>query len=554
LQRTIVILFCAISLCGIASAQQLNSFNGSLRYQYEYQDYSSDVSHSSGSTHSPMFNLGTSGSVLSPDLLAFDLSTSLTLSSSNFKSSGNDFSSKTFGWNYYNIGLSILPILPFGTTLRLTDGITQSSLNATRRGTDESRFRRQEQDLRIMTHEIPFLPSISFNIARSHQWSLSAPIPTDQVGTNYGFNLSSGGNDGSVSVNGSISDNTERYSGTNSRFTIMGLHGRRTLADLQNLNYDVNYNRTGDATSIIGSALYSNFSQNQYHYYTTLSANSSSGTFYQSFVSSLSQSLQYIQNDYLRYNVGVNGSIGRNTTTGINGSSTDNLGGGTSFSVQHSRNLKSFAISNGLSLGYGAEKSTDLQSNFSTGVSNGISTSVGSYQFAANHSISYGHSTGEVGRNSVDNNANLNIAGSAWYNFQTQLLISYQSNISSGNLAGFGNHRQAQTQWSITSPMEYYVIPFTVAANGGASWYFGEITGQSFNWSVSFNSPQFFARSLSLEYHLTVAYDPTYRKESVSHTVGSHYQWRAIAAELRFVSYRLVDRRSDLWLTLSRPF
>jgi hypothetical protein len=212
------------------------------------------------------------------------------------------------------------------------------------------------------------------------------------------------------------------------------------------------------------------------------------------------------------------------------------------------------SISNGLSFGYGIAKSTDLQKTFSSGFSNSISTSLGSYQVSVNHSLSYGHLSGDLRRGWVNNTADLNLHGAAWHNIESQFLLGYQSDIYSGDLTGYANHRQVRLQWSINSPMMYYYIPFTIAANGGASWLLGETVGRTFNWSGAFVSPQFFLRNLTFQYQISRAYDPTYQRQSITHTIDSHYQWRAIALELRFVHYQLVNSRSDFWITISRPF
>ena len=542
-------------VCRIGSAQGLRSVNGELRYEYQYQDFSNGVNHTTASTQSPMLNLGTSGSLINPAILSFDLHTNLNLSSTNSQFADNTLSTKSFSWNYYDLGLSLLRNLPVSTSLRLTDGITQTSSSTPQYDREGNHMRKQDQVLRMMTQEIPYLPSTSFSIFRTHQWSLNPAIPLDQLGTSYALSLSSGGKGGSVSVSGSYSESSERYTGLTTRFYNVLLHGMRNLADLQSLNYDINYNRYADATNINAMASYNNATDKQLHYTTTLSSHNNSGPTYQSLLSSISQSVQYIQNDNFRYSLGMTGNLGRNEYTINNGSNADNIGASGSFSIQHNRGYKSIGISNGLSFGYGYTKYLDHQSTFSTSFSNGLTAPLGPYQLAFAHSISYGQLNDNINRKWVNNSASLNVSGTAFNKYLMQINTSYESEINSGDLEGYGNSRQIQTQWFINSPMYYFTnFQFNVGLSGGESWYYGNREGQLSTWSGNFSCTQSYIRNLTFAYSFVRSYNPIYNEQSTAHSVDIGYRWRAIAMQVRYENYQLDNNRNNFWFMVSRPF
>ncbi|MFI5253437.1 MAG: hypothetical protein ACHQQQ_13515 [Bacteroidota bacterium] len=554
MKSIVVILVCMVVLGRFGFAQQLNTLNGELRYQYQYQSNTSAGSTSTTSTQSPMLKLATTGSVLDPSFISFNIQTALNLSNSTSKALQYTLSSKSFAWDYYDVGLSILQNMPVTTYLRLDDGMTQSYSSTPQYDRGGYMLRKQQQNLRVTSRQIPSLPSVSLTIDRTHQWSLNAPSPVDQLGTSYSMNLTSGGKGGSFSVGGTMSESSERFTGFSTKYYTLMAHGMRSFTDQQSLNYDINYNRYAEITNINGMASYLNVADKQFHYTTTLNCHDNTGPTYQSLLSNLSQSIQYIQNENFRYNLGLSGNYGQSQSLTGDASSADNIGGNASFSIQHSSSIKAIGISNGLSFGYGLMKYLNRQQTFTSAFSNGISSFIGNYQLSANHSLSYGQLSDDARRNWVSNNFNLNISGETFYNFQMQVLADYQSDIYSGDLQGYGNHKGMQMQWSTTSPLLYYYIPFVIGASGGENWFFEGTVGRTFNWSVSFTSTQFFFRNLTLTYRLNRIFDPNYDRQSINHSLASQYQWRAIALEIRFDNYQLENNRNDFWFTLSRPF
>src|ERR1051326_5288835 len=126
LKRAVTILFFTALLHPFGFAQGLQTINGEVRYQYQYQDYSTDGSHVTVSTHNPMLNLRSSGSVVDPTVLLFDLRTFFSLNNSIANSAQNSFINNQFSWNYYTLGLNFFKTMPVGTTLSLSDGITRT--------------------------------------------------------------------------------------------------------------------------------------------------------------------------------------------------------------------------------------------------------------------------------------------------------------------------------------------------------------------------------------------------------------------------------------------
>ncbi len=544
---------CAAVLRLAGWSQELKTLNGILRYEYQYQDFSSGGTHTTASTQSPMLDLGATGSLVDPEIISFDLHTTLNLSNSSSRLSEYTLSTKSFSWNYYDLGLSVFRDLPITTLIRLTDGITQSFSSSPQANWQGQQFRKQQQNLSFSTHDIPFLPSTSFIVYRAHQWSLGSGAPVDQTSTSYSMNLSSGGKGGSVSVSGTMSDNNDIYSAADSKYYNVVVHGMRSLADMQNLNYDVNYSRYAELTTVSGLASYVDAASKEFHLSTTLSSHQNSGPSYQSLLSNLSQSVLYIQNDHFRYFFSAGGNYGRNEYASGVGSG-DNSGGSASFSAQHTDSYKSIGISNGLNFGYGIMDYLQQQATFTGGLSNSFSTNFSSYQLSVGHSISYGQVSDDIHRQSVTNSANANITGYTVYNIQGQCMINYQSDVYSGDLEGYGNHKGVQLQWALSSPMMSVVVPFTLGVSGGNNWFYEGLVSRTYNWTASFTSPQFFVRNLSFLYRLIRTFDPDYDRASINHSISSQYRWRAIAIEIRFENYQLYNNRSNFWISFSRPF
>jgi hypothetical protein len=542
-----------VSLWRFGFAQGVQTLNGDIRYQYQYQDYTSNGSHMTVSTQSPMLNLAATGSLVNPAILSFDLRTFLSLNSSSGAAPLYSFNSKQFSWNYYTLGLSILKDLPLTTTISLSDGITQSSSSSSQFETEVRQLRRQSQSFRVMTHAISFLPSMNFAIDRSHQWSLNAESPIDQQATSYSMNLASGGHGGFVNVSGSLTENAERYSGSYTKSYALTVNGTRTLADQQVLNYDINYNRLGDITNLNGLASYTNSSSKELHYTTTLNSRYNATSTYQSRLSNLSQSIQYIQNENLRYGLSLGGAVGR-TEYPIARTDEDNSSLSSGLSVQHTRSFSGFGLSNSLSMGYGLSNYRDRQQTLSAGFANSLRTHVGTFDISTGQTFAYGQVKDNVKQNSVSNGVNLNVEGIAWYDFRSQLIVEYQSDNYSGDLQGFGNQQQIHLQWSLGSPQMYFVIPFTVAASGGETWYLRGVIGRAFTWEGSFISRQFFVRDLSFMYRHSRVYDAGFNRESVTHSIEMQYQLRAIAINVRYQNYQLLNTQNMFWLTVTRPF
>ncbi len=554
MKRVVIILFATGLVWSFGSAQGLTSLSGDFRYQYQYQDFTSAGVHAITSSNNPMLDLSALGSIIDPTFVTFNLHTALTLATSTSSSSQFTLSSKSFAWNFYDLSLSILQNFPVTTSLRFSDGITESYSSTAQQDMGGTMWRKQEQSLQMVSHQVPFLPNTSLSIYRTHQWSLSTDSPVDQLNTNYSINFSSGGRGGSVSVSGTMSESSERYSGLSSRFYTLLFYGVRNFADLQTLNYDINYNWYEDVANIRGTASYVNASDKEFHYSSTLSTLSNTSPTYQSNLVNLSQSIQYIQNDNFRYILGLNGNYGHDASLGSNGYDVDNTGGSANFSVQHTSGFKNITISNGLGFGYGMTQSIERQTSFSSSLSNSIQSIIDSYQVSAGQSISYNRLKDDINRSSVSNDLNLNFSGATLYNFQTQILLEYQSDVYFGDLQGYGNGGGTHLHWSLNTPMIYYIIPFTAGVEGGENWLFGGLVGRTYSWSANFRSIQFFVRNLTFMYSLNRVFDPNYDRESINHSVEMRYQFRAITMELTYQSYQLVNSQSSLWFSISRPF
>jgi hypothetical protein len=556
LKRAAEILFCTLLLSCAASAQLLSAINGELRYQYQYQDYVSAGLHTITSTQSPMLRLGGSGALINPSLVSFDLQSLIFLTSSNARVSQYSLSSKSFTWDYYNVAFTILPGSPVTTSLQLNDGITKSSSSSAFSDFGEDKLRRQQINLMMMTHQIPFLPTIRLSIFRTHQWTQNADRPVNEINTNYAMNLTTGGKDGSVSVSGSMSENSDRYSGTTMRYYTLLLNGTRNFSERQNFHYNLNYYRYSDATNISGLATYMNSSNEQFRSTTTLNTHNYSGPAFQSNLTSLSEQIQFIQDEHFRYSLGLNGSYGKEESSTRGAENGTRGGGSANISVQHSRRLSQFAFSNGFSIGYGLMRYLDRQASFNTGFSNTFSMPFSTYEISAAHTVSYGFLQDDQRRRWVSNNANVDFSGTTIYHFQTQILTTFLADNNSGDLpAGLGNSRELRLQWLVNTPQLFYDrLQFNLGFSGGEEWFFVNAAGRISTWSLTFSCAQSYIRNLSVSYHFNRNYDRITRQESIGHAVEMHYQWRAISMDLRFDNLRLIDNRSNLLLIFSRSF
>lgn len=492
------------------------------------------------------------GSVLSRRLIGYSLFSSLNV---NFISTGNDFSSYSstqYSWNRYNLILGVLPYSPVKLTLAARENAydlkSESDLS-----TDHTADRQQEQRAEISVHQISWLPTLSLSYVRNRSFA-AIGYPYDIVNQTLTF-TATGATDtsGSYGLTTSMVDLRDRQGDGYDRFLTMQFSSARSLSIKHGLTINANYEKYTRYSVLTGTVMYSGVLTNRLRVSTALSGSSGHSMYAQSRSISLSQSASYLINQNFQCGLGISGFLGNSEVSTDGGRRDMYKSWSTSGNVQHRRSLAGMTVSNALTLGYSEQRYLLRFHTFTASLSNNIFRQVGLFSVNANYNLSYVRIRNSAASDAVDNTAALIASGILPGQIQTQTNLRYRDNRYPGE------KRSSRDQRSLFLTQRFdgsfvYVIPFTLGLSGSTNWYLSGLFGHTYGWSVTFVSPSFFVRRLSVSYIYSRSFDQHYRREVPEHNGSLSYQWRAISFTSRFRYATFPVRVREISFAISRPF
>ncbi len=532
---------------------QITSISGELRYQHQYQDVLSGDILSRSLRQSPMLSLNAGGNIIAPQLVLFNLSTSLAADFNDTRSGLYSFQGKQYLWDYYNLSMGLLQYSPVKVNIMARENVLKARSDQGVSDILSTGVRRQEQQVELSTYKIKALPSTSIAYGRDRSWSIDG-TPYNQINERYSLGMSTSNGGSSVALNGSISDMREQYSGLRSRYSTLQFFATRNFGEDNRLDIDADYDRYDDFSVMSGNGTFTGSLNEQVRLYSSVYARNSSSAFSSSDYIGVSQGVQVLQDPNWRYSASVSVKKGKDVRL-VRGErrKDQTFEWSNTASVQNTRALGFGNLSNSLSVSYSRQRFLVDQQSLSGGFSSGIQSTVGPMSITAGYGLSGGVIVDGGRRYRINNTFNLTSGGTVTARLQSETSVYYNDDRYSGNVGYFNNQRSLQARQSFVAPFTV-LIPFNLAAGGSVTWLYYGLVGRTYGWNVTFNSSSFFLMGLSAYYRYSRTFDPYYVRESVEQNLQFKYQWRALLFEIRLREYRVRDRIREFWFSLARPF
>ncbi|HEV8539511.1 MAG TPA: hypothetical protein VGR15_11390 [Bacteroidota bacterium] len=551
MKRVLFIALLELVVCGWLLGQ-ITSLGGSLRYEQQYQDFLFDDQLATSIRSNPILDLGVRGIVLSPRLFDFTLRTSLNLNFGTSHIRDITLTNQQSNWNTYDVAAGFFQYSPIKVQVAARDFLidTKSSYNGA--SSNHGRTRTQEQRANFGIDRIPFLPSIHASYTRNHSWSLTGD-PQDQLSNQLSFGVSSAsGHGASVSVSGSFSDVKERYTGFQEKNSFFQLSGSKELSANHRIDLNSEYYVFPLYRVLYALAGYTGMLTEKVRLSSGISGaqSSSSGSTFRSIGGS--QGVSVTAGDHYRFGLSVSGNAGRySSLSGQTASYSGNMGG--SATIQHVRMIGTLNLTNALSMGYAVRDYGQVYHVWEGGISNGISTGIGSYAISGSYNLSAQSTRNDLSWNLLSNNASLSANGTVFGKIRSQSSFRFRADTYGGDIRPVGNQRTANLTHGFTGQFFYY-IPMTVGLGGSVNWYSAAASIRTYAWHFTFSSTSFFLRALYATYRYSRTFDPYYQRELVEQAATFDYQWRALSFHIAFRHSTTPNRIRDILFTVSRPF
>lgn len=534
---------------------QITSINGELRYDHQYQDAKSSSLYSSYVRKNPQLVLGTSGYIYSPYIASFSLRTSLNASYNSANSGGLFYSSKQYFFNFYDLNLDVLTnyVLKFNFSAR--DARVESNNNLYNFGSGLSKYRQQQQGFSVSTERISFLPTTNFVYRRTHNWSEVPFINFNETQNEYNLNFVSAGLNSSVSVNGSLNDSYEKFSGRSFKYFLIRLNGNKEFDKNRRMDVNAEYYKYDNSMALSGSGVLAQLVGEKFRMNSTLSARNFTTSSSYAFFGGLGQNVQYLYNENFNFFLNMNGQVNQDIykTENVQNKNYDrNLG--SSFSFSHMRNIAPISFSNNVSVSYSHQSGSFASRSTSVGLNNSIQSSYSDFNISGNQEISYSRVRGYLGREEINNSANITVSGILPYNIHSQTGIDYRDERLLNNLELRRKLRMLRFQQQLNTSM-YYYIPFSIGLSGNVNMSLNNNSYQTYGWNLYLSSSNFFLTNLTMGYRFSWTSNPyNQRNATIEQAAEFTYQWRALSFQLRLQEFRYIDRRREIWFSVTRPF
>jgi len=412
---------------------------------------------------------------------------------------------------------------------------------------------RNHQDLvNIDVDRVRYLPRLNFSYIRNKAWSLEGD-PYEQRSDQYNFSAySRNGTDGYASVVGSLSNFNERSVGLSERILTVNFDGSQALAPGHTVTIGSEFDRYDNYSSLTGGLSYVANLSTWLGMNTGLSGQNSSGRNFSYYSAGVSQGFRLTMDEHVRF--GVRGSV--NTGASISQRllvpvriPNDRWEG--SFDVGHLRALGAVNFTNNLVLTYGKFDYLTAFSYYSLVFSNGANTTVGKFGINGTYNFSYHKNNSTLAWQSWENTALLSVNGTLPWLIQSQTMADYRS----VNYSGFAVTASdlSSLKFSETLGRSFVnLIPYTIRLRGSVQYFYRGVSGRTYSFGASFQSPRFFVNNLTASYIFRRDYDPFYRILTINHDASLNYRWRLLTFQAGYFERIEFSRIRQVRFTLER--
>lgn len=547
----------AVALMGMFSSVtvgQISSLNGELRYQYQFQDTRSEFTYARFLRQSPELALGTSGFIVTPALLSFNLRTSLLLDNTKAFVGPESYTTRHRLFNFYNLSLSGLDYTGVRVALFARENEIRASTDIPGLTETISKQRQRQHRITLSTDRFDFLPSTTVSYARTRNWSVVPSILQDQQQEEYAISLSRASASASLNLSGSLTEIQEMVSGFRTRNLRVQLNGTTRVAEQDRMDANAELYQYNDVTSTTGTLQYTAHGDDELKLNTSVTGRNMVARELSSRSVNLLQGVQYLIDR--NFQVSVTGT--GNTGSDVN--KVDSIltvvpvrGWSGSAGLQHSRSLPWFTFSNGFNTGYGQQRAYYDQATVSFGINNTIQAELEAFQLSASQSLSSIRVTGTFARRELNQNYSFSLSGPLPYNVVSDTRAEYSDDRRTDEFVTDHQLKTLRLQQQFRTSL-YYHIPLSLGIGGSLTQTWSFRRSRFHGLFLQVNSSRFFVAQLSFSYSLTRSYDPTYLQAHLTHHVALQYQLRSLALQLNWQRLRFIDTRNEIRLVVSRPF
>jgi hypothetical protein len=399
---------------------------------------------------------------------------------------------------------------------------------------------------------VQYLPRLNFSYIRNKAWSLEG-ASFDQRSDQYNFSAySRNGSNGYASVVGSLSDFHERSIGFSEKILTIQFDGSQTVAEGHTVTLGSEFDRYDNYSSLTGGLSYAALLSPWLGVNTGLSGQNSSSRNFSYYSAGLAQGVRVTLDEHFR--LGVRGSA----STGASISQrllvpvripNDRWEG--SFDVGHVRTLGGVSVTNNLVLTYGKFEYLDPFSYYSLVFSNGANTTVGKFSVNGTYNFSYHKNNSTLAWQSWENTALLNINGTLPWLIQSQTMADYRSVQYSGFAVTASD--LSSVKFSETLGRSFaHLIPYTIRLRGSVQYFYRGVSGRTYSFGASFQSPRFFINNLTASYIFRRDYDPFYRILTINHDATLTYRWRLLSFQAGYFERIEFSRIRQVRFTMER--
>jgi hypothetical protein len=538
---------------GVPLWSQISSINGEIRYQHQFQDSRTAASYSKLLRKNPQLTLGTTGFLYAPSILSFNLQSTLNLYYNTVTAGGFSTSYKQSLFNYYNLGIDALQNSKVRVSFNARDLAVESSSGKRLASEGLSNLRQQEQRLTLSMSNIKFLPTTILYFSRTHNYSDLATQNINQRQNEFSINLSQATQDGIYNMTGMINENVDNISGRRFSYSRFQFNGSKEFSPLHRVDINTEYSNYSSVSYLSGNGIYNGSAGEKFRLSTTLQGRNTLSSMMSSTIIGAGQVVQYRQNENFQYSCNFQNQYGNDMflSDSISNKTFTNIWN-TSASVQHTRPIGKFTITNDLNFGYGQQRSNVEQNSATIGINNSLQTAISTFQLIGNQGITFTRVSRYTPRDEINNFVNANITGMLPYGITTQTGIDFRNERRFRTLE-YRYSRQTLTFNELMSASFYYHIPFTILLGTTFNWMWNDINGYSYGVNGMFSSNHLFLDGLAMSYRFNRMYDIYYQRPNFEHTVELSYQWRSLYFQVRLQEFRFVDVRHDLWFIVTRP-
>lgn len=525
--------------------------NGYVRYEHQYQEVSVNDNLLITARRSPSVDLRKTGFISSKYLLAYTLRTALTANYQTTRYSTVRNDTRHLLWNEYDVNLLFFQRSPvtFEVASReyTTDIRYDYGLLDTRSGTRDRAHR-----LALSVARIPFLPAINLAYRTNRSWSLVS-LPYEHKSEQISFSAATRNTaEASASVTGTITSFKERYSGISERILTLQFNGTRQFSERHALSLGSEFNKYSSYSSLSGGASYAGIFSDRLRFNSSLTGQNSSSRSYSVRSVSATQGANLTVDDHFR------GSASLVTGTGVAivnvGSDrrripSHNWSGSTS--LNHSRSISGFQVTNNLSFSYGRRIYGNRISFWRFGLSNSLHRSVGLFDLKGTYNYSTLLNSNGSDWSSTSNYAMLDVSARLPHGIRSRSSLDYRSYVYGGDGPKTVDRKTVSFKQNLTGNFNF-VIPFSLGLGGSVHWFYTFLKGKTYGWDITFASPNFFLRSLYANYLYRRSFDPYYNRESREQTASFTYRLRSLNFQLQLREMKLFTTHREIRFLVER--